>query len=89
MQRDVLPGNSDVASADAAVPDQSRRDELGSVDADGEADSLGHGNDRRIHADDLSTRIDQRAAGVPGIEGGVGLDHAVDQSPALGAHGPA
>ena len=44
-------------------------------------------NGRRIHADDSTSRIDQRAAGVAGVERGVGLDNVVDQAAGIGTEG--
>src|SRR5205085_4103098 len=49
----------------------------GLVDGNGEADVLGPvGGDGGVDADDLTGRVDQRPAGVAGVDGGVGLDHA-------------
>ncbi len=57
------------------------------VDADdgigrhGEADALrahGLGIDGGVHADDLASHVDERAAGVAGIDGGIGLDEALE-----------
>ena len=47
------------------------------VGGDGEADALraaGARKDRGVDADELAAMIDQRAAGIAGIDGGVGLD---------------
>src|SRR5271156_2991397 len=57
------------------------RDQLGAVDRDGEADSLRGQYDRGVDADYLAARVDQRSAGVTGIERGVGLNDVVDQAP--------
>ena len=61
-------------------------DRLGVVDRDREADVLGIVDDRRVDADDLAVGVDQRAAGVAGVDGGVGLDQAVELL-ALGGRG--
>ena len=61
------------------APPSTRRDDdaLDHVDGNGEADphaAAGTRIDRRIDADQLAVEIDQRAAGIAGIDGGVGLD---------------
>jgi hypothetical protein len=38
----------------------------------------GLGVDGGVHADDLAGHIDQRAAGVAGVDGGVGLDELLE-----------
>ena len=54
---------------------------LGGVDGDGETHAgvaaAGRG-DHGVDADDLAVGVEQRAAGVAGIDGGVGLDGLVD-----------
>src|SRR5206468_5926832 len=80
LQRYVLPGHADVSAADGAVLDQAAGDELHRVDGDGEADSLRRQDDRRVDADDLSRRVDQRPARIPGVERGIRLDDVVDQT---------
>src|SRR3546814_20233312 len=50
------------------------------VDRDGEADAdiaAAAAQDRRIDADQLALRVDQGAAGIAGIDGGVGLDEVL------------
>ena len=78
--RDVVAGDSDIAAAYLAVLDQMPCDELGAVDGNREADSLRGQDNRRVDADYLAARVDQRSAGVAGIQRGVGLDNVVDQS---------
>ena len=46
---------------------------LGRVDGDGEADVLGLAGDRGVDADDLALHVEQRPAGVAGVDRGVGL----------------
>ena len=86
---DVLPGHADVAAPDAALLDQPAGDELGRLAADGEADALRRGDDRGVDADDLAARVEQRAAGVAGIERRVGLQDVVDQPAGAGGEGAA
>ena len=88
-QRDVLAGDADPAAADAAVEQELGGDEFGGVDADGEAEALRGHDGRGVDADDLAARVDERAAGVAGVEGGVGLDDLVHHAAAGGAHAAA
>ena len=53
MNRNGLPRHTDVAARDVAVADQPRRDELGRVDADGEADALRAHDHGGVDADHL------------------------------------
>ena len=57
---------------------------LGGIDRDREAESL-TGQNGGVDADYVAVRVDERAAGVSGIERGVGLDDVVHQSPRLRA----
>lgn len=82
-----LADDADPTAADSSLLDQPCGDEFGGVAGDGEADALGGQYHRRIHADDFATRIHQRAAGISWVQGGVGLDHVVNQPAGLGAHG--
>ena len=77
--RHVLPGDADVAAADAAVANQPRRDEPRGVARDREAQALRRQNHRRVDADHLAARRHQRTAGVAGVERRVGLDDVVHQ----------
>jgi len=67
-------------------------DALGGVDGDGKADAggllgaaVGVGGDEGGDADDLAARVEERAAGVAGVDGGVGLDGVFDL--VAGGHG--
>ncbi len=54
------------------------RDDVG---GHGEADTLrthGLGVDGSVHADDLAGHIDERTTGVAGVNGGIGLDKALE-----------
>src|SRR5258708_25891841 len=86
MQRHGLAGYADEAARDAAVADQPRGNERRSVDADGEADPLRLGDDGSVDADDFAARVDERTAGVAGIQRGIGLDDVVDQASTARAH---
>ena len=60
-----------------------RDDRLDGVDRHGEADAgvaaAAVGGDLRVDADDAALGVEQRAAGVAGVDRGVGLDHAGDR----------
>ncbi len=60
-------------------------DPLCRVDRRRETDGLRAGDDRRIDADHLARRVDERASGVAGIQRGIGLDHVVDHAARYGA----
>ena len=62
--------------------DQLPADDHEHVDGDGEADPLvaaGVAGDGRVDADDLAAEVDQRAAAVAGIDGGVGLQEVLER----------
>ena len=75
----LLRRYSDVGAPHAAVPHQLAEHEVRRVRRDREADALRALDDRRVHADHLAARGDQRPAGIAGVERRVGLDHVVDQ----------
>ena len=67
----------------AAVFPQLREDLADVVDGDGKADALDRragdglaGIFRRRHADDISAQVEQRTAGVAGVDGRIELHHA-------------
>src|SRR4029077_15731066 len=84
VQRHVLAADPDVAAPDFAFFNQPARNEFRRVDADGEADPLGGKNHGGIDADDLTSGVDQRAAGVAGVQRGVGLDDVINQPARVG-----
>ena len=86
MERHVLASHTDRAAPDVAVLDQPTRDEMRGVARDGEADSLGRQDDRGVHADDFARAVQKRTAGIPGIQGRIGLDDLVHQTAGLGTH---
>ena len=53
--------------------DQVRRDGEADADGTGLAAGAGGGGDRRVDADDLSGRVERRAARVAGVDGGIDL----------------
>ena len=73
-----------VAAVDAAGLLEVGDDLLGGVDRHREADAdaavaaAAAGGDLRVDADDLAGRVDERAAGVAGVDRRVGLQHVVD-----------
>src|ERR1700704_2714580 len=76
----------------AAIGHEIVRDAFGAVDRNGEADAGGGAAgrvDRGVDADHFTARIDQRAAGVAAIDGGVGLNGFIDEGGLAGLHGAA
>src|SRR5438045_7346950 len=74
----------------AAVGDEIVRDALRGVDGNGEADTRGRTSgcvDGRVDPDDFAVGIDERAAGISAIDGGVGLNGLIDESSLTGLHG--
>src|SRR5262249_41171138 len=72
----VDDADTHVAAGDFAVLDQRMHDVLGVVGGNGESDPVvaaGARCDGRVDADDFALEIDQRSAGVAGIDGGIGL----------------
>ena len=84
---DILPADAQPAPAYPAIPDQPRQDVLGSVDGSSETQPLGAKDNGRRNADNLTARGDQRPARVAGIQGGIRLDHIVDEPAGLGPQG--
>ncbi len=74
--------NADGAANDLMFgPDEHVVDIGDDVGRHGEADALrahGLGIDSGVHADDLAGHVDERAAGVAGVDGGIGLDEALE-----------
>jgi len=87
VQGNGLRFDSDKRPADAALLEQAAGYELGGIDADGEAKALGSVDGGGVDADDFAIRGNQGAAGIAGIEGGVGLNDVVDHAAGVGAKG--
>src|SRR4029079_17747814 len=80
-----LERDSGPAARHAAPRDGVLRDPRGGVDGDGEADALARRQDRGVDTDDLAQRVEQRAARVARVDGGVRLDEVlVRDDPNLG-----
>src|SRR5438105_1305972 len=76
-----LTGDPDIAALHPAITDEPRRDELGGVDRDREADALRGLNDGSVDPNHLTPRVDQRATRIARIERRVGLNHVFDKPP--------
>jgi len=79
VEWNVLAANANVATPNFAVFDEPGDYLFRSVDSDCEANALGGQNDRGVDADYFSSGIDQRPAGIAGVQSGVGLDNIVDK----------
>src|ERR1035441_7552475 len=89
MQGYVLSAHADEAARDLADLNEPAGDVLGRVNGDGETDALGRQDDGSVDADHFAARIDQRPAGIAGVQRGVRLDDVVDEPPGVGPEGPA
>ena len=81
LGRQRLDGHAEPAARHLALGRQLRVDPLGHVDGDGEADAdiaAGAREDRAVDADDLARHVDERAARVARVDGGVGLEEVVE-----------
>ena len=75
--------DAEVRSQHAALRDELRDDAVDGVDGDGEPDARGDtagADDRGVDADESPGTVEEWAAGVSGIDGGVGLDEVFDVS---------
>ena len=82
---DVLRQDADPAADHAAVIEDILHDAAGQIDRDREADALDAHvaavalvEHRRVDADQFAARIDQRAAGVAGVDRGIGLNEILE-----------
>src|SRR5258708_2858650 len=78
-----LPADADPSPLHPALADQLRNDDVGSADRNREADALRSGDDRGVDADDVAARVDERPAGVSGVERGVRLNDRIDETAGL------
>jgi hypothetical protein len=83
-----LTSDADVCTTNATIAHQARGDELRCPRRNREADSLRARDDCRIHADDVTARRHEGTARVSWVQGGVGLDNALDETTRLRAHRP-
>src|SRR5262245_56626387 len=89
VERNVLPCHSDVTATDLSIANQSASHEFCRVDRNRETDALSRQNHGRIDADDFAAGVNQRPAAIAGIQGGIGLDDIVHQTPRVGSQRPA
>ena len=82
---DVLRQDADPAADHAAVIEDVLHDAAGQIHRNRKADALDADvaavalvEHRGIDADQLAARIDQRAAGIAGIDGGIGLNEILE-----------
>src|SRR5579883_1381623 len=85
--REVLQQDTDIAARNMAGLDQLIHDRLGEVGGNRKAQAdvaafsakrTSSGQNQRIHADHLAVGINKSSARVAGIDGGVGLDEALN-----------
>ena len=78
-QRNILPRDAQVASTNVSVPEQCWQHGRDCPDGHRKAQTLAAGNDRRVHANDLSGSRHERSARVTRIQGGVRLNDVIDE----------
>ncbi len=92
FRRDVLDLHPDHAPHHLALGLQLGNDGFGDIAGSGKPDALAGGHDGGVDADHLSLKIEQGAAAVARVDGGVGLEEVVigtgADNPALGADNP-
>ncbi len=76
---EVLDVDAEIAAADLPLLAQLRQDLLEGVDGNGEADVLGAVVDGAGDAHDPALQVDQGAAGVAEVDGGVGLQEVLER----------
>jgi hypothetical protein len=80
---------TEIGAADPSMGDKFSKHETRCVRGYRKADSLRSRNDCRVDANDVAMRRDKRAAGIAGIERGVGLDHRLTGHSSSTRSGPA
>ena len=80
VRRDLLDGHAQPPADDLSHLDEALGDGFGERDRHGEPDAFvaaRAGEDRGVDADELPFEVHQRAAGVPRIDGRIGLDEVL------------
>src|SRR6266550_2634847 len=77
----VLTGHAESPAADPAVAHELAGDDLGRIDPDRKADPLGREDHRGVHPDHAAATVHQGPARIARVQGGVGLDHIIDETP--------
>ena len=78
-QRHRVDADAEPGAVHAAMAQDLADHEAHRVAGDRKADALRAADHRGVDADDSASRRHQRAAGIAGIERGVGLDHVLDR----------
>ena len=86
---DGLEADPEVRTGQGLAGRRLGHERAGDVDRDREADALGVAGGGGVDADDLSARIEQRAAAVAGVDRGVGLDEVAQDVAGLDRDGAA
>ena len=83
MNRNCLRRDSDVTAPDSSIAQQAAGNEFCCIDSDRETDSLGRQDRRRVDSYYLASGVDERAAGISWVQGGIGLNDVLDQAPGV------
>ncbi len=75
---DLLEGNPEPRALHGAVFDQLPSDTLGDLGRNGETDSRSAADDHRVDPEHSAVKVHERAAGVPRVDAGVGLQIVLD-----------
>lgn len=86
---DRLRCDAEMSPPNAPMDNELAQHELGRVARDGEAKPLGPSDNGRVDPDNLSSAGHERSTRVAGVQGGVRLNHVLDQAPFLTAERPA
>jgi hypothetical protein len=78
MYLERLSRNADISAPYLAIFYETPGDEFGGVYAYGEADPLSRGDDGGVDPYDITVSRNERAAGISGIKGGIGLNDIID-----------
>src|ERR1039457_1849960 len=73
----ILDDEAEVTACDLATADQIVQDVFGEIDGYGKADAIilsTASGDGGVDADDFPVHVDEWAAGIAGIDGGIGLE---------------
>ena len=84
-----LPRKPKIAAYHAPFAHEIGNDPLRRIDGYGKARRVGTRDDGRVHADNAAPAVEERTAGIAGVQRGVGLYDVLDQAAGRRPQGPA